>query len=133
MDPSVEGWVEMLRTNFPPMYQNMMATEGPAPEPLKSEIAGRPVSEEEMRAAWPLPDVPVVLVSAIQFQPDGSEAKIFQEWYAAHQKFLDKVKHGTHLVATNSSHNIQFDDPELMVTTISNLVMSVRSHAPAIK
>jgi len=129
MDPSAEGWVETLRTQFPQVYQNMMAKEASEPEPLKSEIAGRQASEDQMRAAWPLPDVPVALLTAIQFQPDGSEAKIYQEWYKAHQEFLDRVKFGTHLVATNSDHNIQFDQPGLVVNTISNLVMSVRSQS----
>lgn len=127
VDPSAEGWVETLQTEFPQVYKNMMAKEASEPEPLKSEIAGRQASEKQMQAAWPLPDVPVTLVTAVQFQPDGSEAKIYQEWYKAHQEFLDRVKYGTHLVATNSDHNIQFDRPELIVNAISNLVMSVRS------
>jgi pimeloyl-ACP methyl ester carboxylesterase len=126
VDPSAEGWVETLRTQFPQVYLNMMAREASEPEPLKTEIKGRAASEQQMRAAWPLPEVPVILLTAIKFRPDGSEEKIYQQWYQAHQEFLDKIKYGTHLVATNSDHNIQFDQPGLIVAAVSNLVMSVR-------
>jgi pimeloyl-ACP methyl ester carboxylesterase len=45
---------------------------------------------------------------------------------ALHQALARMSSHGRHVIAANSRHWIQFDEPELVVTTIEEVVEAAR-------
>ncbi|HEX3718290.1 MAG TPA: alpha/beta hydrolase [Verrucomicrobiae bacterium] len=129
VDPSSEDWDDIMRTQFPAKYQEVLDWRAqPHPEGLKRQMEGNEASKGQVRAAWPLPDVPVVVLVGMKGKPDGSETKYFDEWYKVHEEWLRKIPHGTLVVARKSGHYIQFDEPKLVVNAISNMVTTVRGH-----
>ncbi len=90
------------------------------------QSTGWEASKQEARAAWPLPDVPVVLITAMKSNPDGSEVKLYNEWLKLHRAWLQRVPHSTHVVTEKSGHFVQFEEPKLIVNAISNIVAKVR-------
>jgi pimeloyl-ACP methyl ester carboxylesterase len=61
--------------------------------------------------------VPVVVISS------GSQPP---EQLAAHRALADGASEGQHLIAPRSAHWVQFDEPELIVSAVRNLVESDR-------
>jgi pimeloyl-ACP methyl ester carboxylesterase len=69
-----------------------------------------------------LPGVPLTIVSA----GDQSPATI-----AKHRQLAGLSPHGRHIVAARSGHWIQFDEPELVVSAIHDIVIRVRGSSAA--
>ena len=65
----------------------------------------------------PPPDIPVVVISS------GDQTN---EQVAAQRTLADSSLAGRHVIATRSAHWVQFDEPELVVTVIRELVESKR-------
>jgi pimeloyl-ACP methyl ester carboxylesterase len=81
------------------------------------------------------PGVPVVLITAMgpRVFPDFITEKDRQElktirpvWLKFHQEWIDKISTGRHLVTENSGHGIPFEEPELVVRTIREVVEQAR-------
>ena len=47
-------------------------------------------------------------------------------WATLQQELADESFYSTHIIARKSRHNIQSDEPELVIQTIKDLVMQVR-------
>jgi pimeloyl-ACP methyl ester carboxylesterase len=69
----------------------------------------------------PPPDIPVVVISG-SHQPPGQ--------IAAHGMLAARSSHGRHVVASQSGHWILFDEPELIVSAVQELVLLTRRAAP---
>ena len=70
----------------------------------------------------PPPQVPVVVISGRDQSP---------EQIAAHRELAGGSADGRHVMAARSGHWIQFDEPELIVRVVRELVDSERSRQPA--
>jgi pimeloyl-ACP methyl ester carboxylesterase len=77
-------------------YLRTLAEEGPA-----------------MAGCCPPPEVPVVVISGGNQPP---------EQIAAHRRLADTALHGRLVVAEHSAHWVQFDEPDLIVQTVRELV-----------
>jgi pimeloyl-ACP methyl ester carboxylesterase len=134
VDPSAEDWDDIMRTQFPDKYREAMAWRAqPRPEGVKRESAAWEESKQQARAAWPLPDVPVVLFTSVKGKPDGSETKSSEKWAEVHKEWLQKIPRGTHVVTDKSGHYIQFNESKLVVNAISNIVAEVRSRTSELR
>jgi pimeloyl-ACP methyl ester carboxylesterase len=51
-------------------------------------------------------------------------------WLKFHQEWIDKISTGQHVVTENSGHGIPFEEPELVVRTIREVVGKARSNHP---
>lgn len=122
VDPSAEDWNELLKAQFPDEYARMMAWRtADHPDGMKRELAAWDLSKAQARAAWPLPDVPVVLFTGLQGNPGGTQIirKLHTEW-------LQRIPHATHIVTEKSGHYLHVNEPELVIHAISNIVAGVR-------
>jgi pimeloyl-ACP methyl ester carboxylesterase len=69
-----------------------------------------------------LADLPLVVISSGDQTPDTVEQ---------HQRLARRSSRGRHMVATNSGHWIQFDEPDLVVTAIHEVVECARQSTAA--
>ena len=67
--------------------------------------------------------------------PDFIEEKDRQElkttrpvWLKFHREWLEKIPNGRHLITENSSHGVPFEEPELIIGAIHQVVDDARSH-----
>lgn len=76
---------------------------------ILSELRNMNNSLDQLRGTR-LPDVQVVVLTSMRGRDQG--------WYNAHDKLVQQVSNGTHLVTTESNHNIHVEDAELVANTI---------------
>lgn len=68
-----------------------------------------------------LPDVPVVVITS-SFTGEGNvDISQWEELKSYHQNLTNEVTDGTHIVATQSGHYIQIDEPELIINAIKSV------------
>jgi pimeloyl-ACP methyl ester carboxylesterase len=78
--------------------------------------------------AWPLPDVPMVVLTAMKVDTSwagGSEIGM-RMWRRMHAEFFVQTSRGAHIVTTESGHAIHEDEPGLVVEAIRRVVELAR-------
>jgi pimeloyl-ACP methyl ester carboxylesterase len=54
-------------------------------------------------------------------------------WLKFHQEWVDRLPNGRHIITEKSGHGVPFEEPELVINTIREMVEQTRSHtAPAL-
>ena len=94
------------------------------PGVVKAEMTGAAETGRQIRAAGPLPPVPLVVIS--HGKPPADEPGMGQMWAALQQDLANESPHSTHIIARHSGHNIQSDEPELVIQTIKDLIRETR-------
>jgi pimeloyl-ACP methyl ester carboxylesterase len=74
-----------------------------------SELRNINGSLEQLRGTR-LPDVPTVVLTSMKGRDQG--------WYNAHDQLVQQVSNGTHLVTTESNHNIHVENAQLVADAI---------------
>jgi pimeloyl-ACP methyl ester carboxylesterase len=78
--------------------------------------------------AWPLPDVPIVIITAMTVDTSwagGSEIGLRMR-RRIHTELFEHMTRGVHIVTTESGHNVHDDQPGLLAQSIRWVVNAVR-------
>ena len=94
------------------------------PTVIKAEMTGATETGRQIRGAGALPFVPLVVLS--HGEPPADEPGMGQMWAALQQDLANESPRSTHIIAHKSGHNIQSDEPELVIQSIKDLVMQAR-------
>lgn len=92
------------------------------PAVIKAEMAGATETGRQIRAAGPLPPVPLIVISHGKPDDPGRD----RMWAALQQGLASESPRSTHIIARKSGHNIQGDEPGLLIQSIKDLVMQAR-------
>jgi len=116
---SKEEWAAREKT-----LAQMMVGASPA---QKAEIESSRSSGEALAAAFPVPDIPVVLLTGTlkdpSFPGNPTEQDLKRE---LHEEFLKAVPRGEHVLVPNSRHYIQEDSPQLVIDAVQKVVNESR-------
>ena len=79
----------------------------------------------------PLGDIPLVVLSASDYLdrpglPNEIDVKLYEVLVTLHRELAAESAHGTHILAENSGHAIQDEQPELVINAIRQVVEAVR-------
>ncbi|HUS14500.1 MAG TPA: alpha/beta hydrolase, partial [Chloroflexia bacterium] len=111
-------------------YQDLV---GGNPEGMRySDIVA---SEAEVRAAAPLPAVPLVILRHGQDTPQPAGwpvAALEQAWRDAQEALARNAPQGRVVLAAGSGHFIQRDQPALVISTLQAMVDQARSPGPPV-
>jgi pimeloyl-ACP methyl ester carboxylesterase len=126
VDPEDGRLEEMLRSRMTAgewaARQKAMAESMPPsmPAAVKAELdAYRRSNAEE---AWPLPKVPVILLSGTKKNPEFPGNPLEQDLkLELHRALIAQVANGRHVLVPNSRHYIQNDAPELVVEAVRDV------------
>jgi pimeloyl-ACP methyl ester carboxylesterase len=94
---------------------------GKASEGRRDEWASLEIDLQQARAAVPLPNVPVILLTGMADEPDKSPAAK-QLWLSLHNEWLKTIPNARHIVTNKSGHYIQVDEPELVTDAIRQII-----------
>jgi pimeloyl-ACP methyl ester carboxylesterase len=94
------------------------------PAAPKAELAGATETGRQIRAAGPLPPVPLVVIS--HGKPPAEEPGMGRMWAALQRDLAAESPHSTHLIARKSGHNILGSEPKLVIQAIHDLVSQAR-------
>ena len=78
--------------------------------------------------AWPLPDVPMVILTAVMLDASwagGSEIGL-RIRRQIHTELFEQTTRGAHIVTTESGHDVHNDQPGLVVESITRVVNAAR-------
>lgn len=91
-----------------------------APPGIQAERdAAFKTSGAEEKAAMPLPDVPVILLTGTKKNPEFPGNPLEQDLkLELHKQLLAKLAHGQQVLAPYSRHYIQNDEPELVIEAV---------------
>jgi pimeloyl-ACP methyl ester carboxylesterase len=106
------------------------AVSGMTPGIRAEQDAGFKTSGSYVAQATPLPIVPVVLLTGTLKNPDFPGNVLEQDLkMEMHRALLAKIPHGKQLLAPNSRHYIQNDQPELVIEATREVIGELRTHA----
>ncbi len=124
VEPSSEEYEQWLHQNHPEAFATAKDELKTATEGFRDHVAGWKVALEEAFAAWPLPAVPVVVLTGIRCEPDEAEKK--QMWLTMHRRLVERIPGARHIVSSRSGHGLASEEPELVVRAVGELVDEIR-------
>ena len=97
-------------------------------EGVWTEWLASPQVSAAARAAWPLPSIPVVILTGTEIPPQPNWwDQAYRDHFATEQRALaDRLPNARLLLATGSGHAVQQDRPDLVVEEIVGLLRKVR-------
>lgn len=86
------------------------------------------LSGQQALQAFPIPDVPTVVLSGIRTNPDFPDSSLEKEVkLRVHQEWVAKVPRTEHVLVSASRHYIQNDDPSKVISAIQQVLGETRS------
>jgi pimeloyl-ACP methyl ester carboxylesterase len=106
-------------------YENVIL--GVRESTLQTMIAESPAttySDDQLRAARPLGNLPVVVLSA------GKALQQASNWETVQKNLVALSNNSRWTIVENSLHNIAFDDPDAVITAVQDVIQSAQSGQP---
>jgi pimeloyl-ACP methyl ester carboxylesterase len=84
---------------------------------LRSELSNLRISADELRAAAPLPDVPLVVISH-RLRKRGPSERKDKLWLDMQEELATRTSRGQLVIADTDDHYVQLAEPQLVVKAI---------------
>lgn len=135
IDPSQETFDDWMRKGPQQKFNEAKMKErdaqiAQAAPGVRDESAAISATFEQARSAKVPPGIPVILLTAMRDPDMPPEA--MRVWEAKHKEWIEKVAGGKHILAENSRHFIQADEPQLVIGAIKQVVEQVRNKPSAV-
>jgi pimeloyl-ACP methyl ester carboxylesterase len=126
------GAVDLLPSEFQQMG-TAIGVRSRAYDWIYGESAAIPISEQQLRDAAPIRDLPLAVVSAhVSSAPAGmSVVEMDRAWQDMQRDLAGLSSNSTHLVTEKAGHMIHLEDPELVIDAIVRTVAAVRGKLQA--
>ena len=115
IDPSQEEFFEWLKARRPDV--NVITPEEQADQ---SEYGCTWASLNQARGAT-VPDLPVTLITAMRSFGE-LDVRLRPHWLEAHERWISRIPQGRHLITERSDHGIIWEEPDLVVEAIRDMV-----------
>jgi len=102
------------------------------PESVREEFEGMLSTLDQAQAAWPLPNVPVIVLAnskrdtTLTPAEQSLEEVRIERRLNGYKEWLQKVPEGKLLVTDKSGHDIPNDEPELVIDAIRKVIASAK-------
>lgn len=97
-------------------------------QPIREEYEGLGASGEEAEQAFPLPSVPIILLTGTKKNPDFPGNPVEQDLkLEMHNKLAARSPGIEHILVSDSRHYIQNDDPQRVISAITRVVSLTRA------
>lgn len=129
VDPSQEGFNDWLKAHPSALMKEAEAQIKKASEGIRAENEGVEASYEQARKSKVPAKVPVIVLVATK-TPAGAEAATSAAWMAQQKEWVKKVPQAKLVLADQSGHMIQFEQPALVIEAIKEEVNQANSKKP---
>jgi pimeloyl-ACP methyl ester carboxylesterase len=132
VDPTPEDLDARIQVQEPVMWHRMELQRESDKEASgwsqgnRSEYEALASNYQRARQAWPLPAVPLTLLTAMRAD-SAAEVRVDAIKLELHRAFLQRVPGARHVVTYKSGHNIHREEPDLVVAAIREIVEAHRS------
>jgi pimeloyl-ACP methyl ester carboxylesterase len=124
VDPAVEDFYPWFKKNRPDAWEAMVEEAKGGPKGLQDQLEALETTLEQVRAARPLPKVPVTVLTATKPWPPVMTKETLEVWLRMHKEFVGSVPGARHVVTDRSDHNMPGNQPGLIVDAIKGLIES---------
>lgn len=129
VDSTPEDFFERLKAIQSPEEQQKFEEKqqdyaAKASEGRRDEWTSLDVDLKQARAAVPLPNVPVILLTGMANEPDKSPAAK-QLWLNLHNEWSRHLPNARHIITDKSGHYIQIEEPKLVIEAIQQIIGSI--------
>jgi pimeloyl-ACP methyl ester carboxylesterase len=128
-----DRWVSILyREEQEIMTEESLRSFATLPSVVQEEFEGLPLTLRQAQEAWPLPDVPVIVLT--NSKRDTALGPVEQALEGARinvrinscKEWLRKVPKGKVIVTDKSGHDIPNDEPELVIDAIKQVIANTK-------
>jgi len=128
-----DQWVSILqREEQEIMTEESLRSFATLPSVVREEFEGLPPTLQQAQAAWPLPDVPVIVLTnskrdtALASVERALESVRIEARINSCKEWLKKVPKGKLIITDKSGHDIPNDEPELVIDAIKQVIASAK-------
>ena len=122
VDPAPEGFYGLMARKYPDLWkaflQQLQSSTSPG---VRAQMVSNDKTVEQVSSAWPLPSVPITLLTATNIEPPVFSAQRREEFSSMQRELLQKIPGAVLKKATGCGHNIPVDCP----TVVSNAVIAM--------
>jgi pimeloyl-ACP methyl ester carboxylesterase len=93
------------------------------------EGAGIWATLDELKSVGPLPNVPIVVVTATRPSNDPLWIEVSPVWKKSHDDWVKSLPHARHVLAPESGHGVHVEASELVVDLIREVVNEARNRS----
>jgi pimeloyl-ACP methyl ester carboxylesterase len=120
LDPSQETFIAWMRAKHPTEeFSNQRHNNWPAANGIRQTL-------DQLRTAGPLPNVPIIVVTAARPSHDRQWLLLAPIWLASHDAWVRSLPQGRHVLAPESGHGVHVEASARVVELIRELVEQVR-------
>jgi pimeloyl-ACP methyl ester carboxylesterase len=122
VDPATEDFYGWLEKNHPEIWNALVEQSRQAPPGIRGQLAALGKSLEQTRQSWPLPEVPIVLLTATKPFPPVMSGENLAVWSKMQDEFLRRLPNARHITTSESDHNVPANQPQLIVHAIKSVI-----------
>jgi pimeloyl-ACP methyl ester carboxylesterase len=121
VDPAPEAFYAMLAQEDPALWKALTDDLKNAPPGAQAQMDVNATTVDEVKAAWPLPPVPVVLISATKLFTPEWRKKVTSLQTA----FIQRIPGVQQIEATGCGHNIPGECPAVISNTVLTMLTNL--------
>jgi pimeloyl-ACP methyl ester carboxylesterase len=121
LDPAQEEFIDWMAVHHPEESLSRF------PRDRWPEAAGIEATLDELKAAGPLPNVPVIVVTGTRAGQGTLRDEVLPTWSACHANWVQKQPQGRHVRAEASGHAVHIDQPELVIELVHEVASNSAS------
>ena len=131
VDPATEDIYENMRAQAPERWDTFIEEVNPSSSGWGPQWDALPESLEQTKFAWPLPQVPMVVLTGLTLLPGEwalETAEYMEFWQASHERLVDRLGHADHIILEDEDHLTILTDPALR-DAILGIVRGLRARS----
>ena len=137
IDPASEEWREARRSirnqQERAKYDSLLNSTdySTMPDGIKREMQQLETNEALVKGIDVPDNIPVTLITSTRFSQseiDGGEtSRDIALWVKLHKKMIESAPQARHLLTDKSGHDIHQDEPQLVISEIQKMILSIRA------
>ena len=132
-EQQVQRW-GMIDSTYPAAFRvffdSVLATLPPGPQAAEIRESVRIQAAGTVEGLLPLPDIPIAVLTSMKSDSTSryvnGTARGHEVWRALHDEWFHRSRNGIHVETSRSGHDLQHEEPQLVIDAIRFVVDRVR-------
>jgi pimeloyl-ACP methyl ester carboxylesterase len=125
VEPSSEQYEDWLRRAHPEAFESGSDELEHSAIGFRDHAAAWSRSLEQAREAWPLPSVPVIILTGMRHDARDKDKR--ELWLQSHRGLVERIPGAKHVVSAKSGHGLVSNEPELVIREVREVFDRVES------
>ena len=127
VDPAPEEFYGLVAREYPDLWKALQQQNQSGSPGVLGQMASNATTVEQVSSAWPLPSVPVTLLSATNIEPPVFTAQRREEFSSMQRTLVQKIPGAVLKQATGCGHNIPVECPAVVSGAVLAMLDKISS------